>query len=115
MWGIGWSRCACAISRFEGTFVAIRVSLCTGRTGPAPTAGGNRSMGDRGCGRLGHERVSVEARELERLDQPRRLLRRDELGERRADDRRRLEAVRAPAAVDDEALDLRHPHHGAEV
>src|SRR2546423_14566852 len=60
-----------------------------------------------GCGcELRHERVRIEALERERGDQIRRLAGGDELRERRADDRRRLEAVRPPPGREVEAVDL---------
>ena len=64
------------------------------------------SVTDGRRGELGDEPVLVEALERERRDQVRRAPGGDQLGERRADDRRRLESVRAPAGADVEAVDL---------
>ena len=64
------------------------------------------SVADGGGGELGDQLVLVEALERERLDQLRLAPGGDQLGERAADDRRGLEAVRAPARADVEVLDL---------
>ena len=60
--------------------------------------------------------VSVcEALQPERLDQVGRPAARDQLGERDPDDRRRLEPVGPPPAVDEEAVDLGDAHDRAVV
>src|SRR6187455_610715 len=73
------------------------------------------SVADSCGGDLGYEVVVVEALELERLDQIRSLTGRDQLGERHARDRRGLEPVGPPAAVDEEAVDLGQAHDRAVV
>src|SRR4051812_24660903 len=70
---------------------------------------------DGGGGELGDELVLVEALERERLDELGLLAGGDELGQRLADDRRRLEPVRAPAGADVEVLDLGLPEDRAVV
>src|SRR3989442_343223 len=72
-------------------------------------------MGHRCRSKFRHERVRVEALERKRRDQLWRLACRHQLGERGTDDRRRLEAVRPPAAGDEEAVQLRPPEDGAVV
>ena len=57
----------------------------------------------------------MEALERERRDQLRRLAGGDELREGRPDDRRRLEAVSAPACRDEEPVELGLPEDGAVV
>src|SRR5439155_18201111 len=74
-----------------------------------------RSVRDRGGGQLGDESVGVEALEAEGRDQRRRLPRGDELGDGRPDDRRGLEAVRPPAARDEEAVHLGPPENRAVI
>src|SRR5919204_3646067 len=65
-----------------------------------------RSVTYSGCRQFGDELVLVEALERERRDQVGRALRGDELGERLAHDRRRLEAVSAPARAHVEVVHL---------
>src|SRR4051794_17209952 len=62
------------------------------------------SVAHRGSRELAHRRVLVEAFERERSNESGSLLRRDQLCKRRPHDRSRLEAVRAPAAADEEPL-----------
>ncbi len=72
-------------------------------------------MGDRRSGELGDKRIGAEALERERGDQLWRLARRDELGERRPDNRGRLEPVRPPAARDQETVHFGHAEDRAVV
>src|SRR6476661_6189972 len=65
------------------------------------------SMTHGGRGQLGDELVLVEALQAEGLDEIRLASGRHELRQRRADDRGRLEPVRAPAGADVEVLHLR--------
>src|SRR5262245_65319167 len=81
---IGRSVAAWAISRLEGIVVLIAFL----------------SVAHRGRGQLGDEGVGVEAFHGEWGDEIGRLPARDELGERDADDRRGLEAVRPPPGRD---------------
>src|SRR4249919_2708460 len=69
-----------------------------------------RSVGDGGGAALGDELVLVEAGEPEWCDQVGRAPGGGELGHRLADNRRGLEAVGAPARVDQEAVGLGQPH-----
>ncbi len=80
---IGSSSCACAMSRFEGTFV---VAICVS-PGETDTAGPWCQWLTAAAAELRTSVSVVEALELERLDERRGLLRRDELRDRRADDR----------------------------
>src|SRR5688572_19933974 len=93
---IGWSSASWAISRllFMGALPLVA---------------------DRGGRQLGHQPVLVEALEREGLDQLRRPPGGDELGERRPDDGRRLEAVGSPPRAHVEALHLRRAEDRAEV
>src|SRR5215216_2769161 len=90
MVSIGRSSASCAISRL----LFMRAPPCV-------------SVAHRGRGELGYELVLIEPLELERLDQVRSLTGGRKLGQRLADDRRRLEPVRPPAGADVEAVDLR--------
>src|SRR5262249_39714851 len=82
---------AWAISRLEGMVVLIGVLSVTHGS----------------SGKLGDERIRVEPLERERRDEVGGLPTRHELGQRHADDRRSLEAVRAPTRRDVEVVDLR--------
>src|SRR5205807_7930737 len=73
------------------------------RAGRAPP----RSVRDGGGRELRDERIRVEALERKGRDQRRRAAGGDELGECRADDRGRLEAVGPPTRRDVEVLELR--------
>src|SRR5215213_39424 len=64
------------------------------------------SVAHRRGGELGYELVLIEPLQLERLDQVRGLAGGGQLGQRLADDRRRLESVRPPPRADVEPLDL---------
>src|SRR3954467_12758829 len=88
---MGMSSASCAISRLD----FIR-----------PLSAGEWLVADSGGGELGHELVLVEALEPERLDELGLSPGRDERGERLADERGGLEAVRPPAGADVEVLDL---------
>src|SRR5215203_4650112 len=90
MVSIGRSSASCAISRL----LFMRAPPC-------------ESVAHRRCGELGYELVLIETLQLERLDQLRSLTGGRELGQRLADDRRRLESVRPPPGAHVEALDLR--------
>src|SRR4051812_28986353 len=91
---IGMSWASWAISRLDFTLA------------PLGTFGSGKSVGD-GCrGRLGDERIRVETLEFEGLDEVWGTARVDQLGERLADDRCGLEAVRAPARRHMEVVDL---------
>src|ERR1700758_4865877 len=85
--------------------VAVVMSQSVGVNGPCGDRGypsasrgflrmSRESVRYRCSSELGDEGIGVEALERERLDQLGRLAGRDELGERRPDDRCRLEAVR---------------------
>src|SRR5215218_4550835 len=73
------------------------------------------SVAHRGRGELGYELVLIEALELERLDQLRSLTGGGQLGQRLADDRRRLEPVRPPPRAHVETLDLGLAENGRVV
>ena len=94
--------------------VGARVTGSRRRGVPRPRATPPSMAHGRGR-ELGDEVVGVEPLELERLDQLGRLAGRDQLGERDAGDRGGLEPVGAPAAVDEEAVELGEAHDRAVV
>src|SRR5215218_2968130 len=102
MVSIGRSSASCAISRL--LFIGAPSLGCARGRGYGVC---ESSVAHRGRGELGYELVLIEPLQLERLDQVRSSTGRRKLGQRLADDRRRLEAVRPPAGADVEALDLR--------
>src|SRR3954452_10528336 len=98
MSAIGRRVASCAISRLLFIWVVLMLDGTPGSVGY-----GRRAA-------LRDELVLVEARETERMDEVGRPPRADQVGEGEPDDGRGLEAVRAPACVDDEAVDLGQAH-----
>src|SRR5437762_2634497 len=92
---IGRSTASCAISRLLFTYALLFLVW---------------SVGDGRRAALRHKIVLIEPGPAERLDQLRRLSGSHQIGDRKADDRRGLESVRAPAGVDDESIHLGHAH-----
>src|ERR1700744_1761115 len=95
----------------SGQETSNRIVVVAGASGATGSVGGvvsvmRRSVADGGGRELGDEVVGIEALECERRDEVRRAIGGDQLGERLADDRSGLEAVRSPAGTDVEVLDL---------
>src|SRR5215207_3157535 len=101
MVSIGRSSASCAISRL--LFIGAPSLGCARERGYGLC---ESSVAHRGRGELGYELVLIEPLQLERLNQIGSSTGRRQLGQRLADDRRRLEPVRAPAGAHVEALEL---------
>src|SRR5215208_8154542 len=101
MVSIGRSSASCAISRL--LFIGAPSLGCARERGYGVC---ESSVAHRGRGELGYELVLIEPLELERVDQVRSLAGGGQLGQRLADDRRRLESIGPPPGADVEPLDL---------